>query len=65
MHYDFIAIPDAEGHELMVTMPPEPIYLEGDLIRLAQACVISRQPIKRECMGIEPTESFAQTLHWF
>ena len=20
---------------------------------------------KRECMGIEPTESFVQTLHWF
>jgi len=19
----------------------------------------------RECMGIEPTESFVQTLHWF
>ena len=24
------------GHELTVVMPPEPIYLEGDLIRLAQ-----------------------------
>lgn len=20
---------------------------------------------KRECIGIEPTESFVQTLHWF
>ena len=27
---------EESGHELTVTMPPKPIYLEGDLIRLAQ-----------------------------
>ncbi len=27
---------DAHGHELSVALPPEPIYVDGDLIRLAQ-----------------------------
>ncbi len=27
--------------------------------------VLMCQGVKRECMGIEPTESFVQTLHWF
>lgn len=27
---------DAEGHELIVSLPPEPIFLEADLTRLAQ-----------------------------
>jgi signal transduction histidine kinase len=27
---------DAQGHELHVSLPPEPIVLEGDLVRLAQ-----------------------------
>ncbi len=28
---------DAYGHELSVVLPPEPVWLEGDMIRLAQA----------------------------
>ena len=27
---------DAEGHELMVSLPSEPLWLDGDLVRLAQ-----------------------------
>jgi PAS domain S-box-containing protein len=27
---------DAEGHELLVSLPPEPLWLNGDLVRLAQ-----------------------------
>jgi PAS domain S-box-containing protein len=27
---------DAEGHELTVALPPEPLWLHGDLVRLAQ-----------------------------
>jgi PAS domain S-box-containing protein len=27
---------DASGHEFVVTMPPEPVYLDGDTTRLAQ-----------------------------
>jgi len=27
---------DAAGHELTVTLPPDPVYLDGDLTRLAQ-----------------------------
>jgi signal transduction histidine kinase len=27
---------DAQGHELVVRYPPEPLYVEGDLVRLAQ-----------------------------
>ncbi len=31
----------------------------------ASGSSVSRQTDKRECMGIEPTESFVQTLHRF
>ena len=27
---------DAQGHELVVRYPPEPLYVEGDMVRLAQ-----------------------------
>lgn len=31
------ALVEARGHELVVSLPPRPIYLDGDLTRLAQA----------------------------
>jgi hypothetical protein len=33
--------------------------------RAAYAAPLAKGILERECMGIEPTESFVQTPHWF
>ncbi len=57
-------ISDVDGSRIERTETTQPLDFQG--VGLLDSSTVNLcHSAERECMGIEPTESFVQTLHWF